>query len=155
MFPSSGDCRCDGRAGSRPVPAHYYLSRITICQPGQSYYCPLSFGVVFDIAAFGDAVALVSVDGVVEVALDDELGLVDGDVLGVDDVLDDDGDVLVLGVDDDELDDDGVLGLIDELDDVDPLGVVDGVVVVDDDEDVEGDGVTTGGVVVVGVLVSR
>jgi hypothetical protein len=114
----------------------------------------LSFGVVFDIAAFGDAVALVSVDGVVEVALDDELGLVDGDVLGVDDVLDDDGDVL--GVDDDELDDDGdVLGLIDELDDVDPLGVVDGVVVVDDDEDVEGDGVTTGGVVVVGVLVSR
>ena len=140
MFPSSGDCRCDGRAGSRPVPAHYYLSRITICQPGQSYYCPLSFGVVFDIAAFGDAVALVSVDGVVEVALDDELGLVDGDVLGVDD---------------DELDDDGVLGLIDELDDVDPLGVVDGVVVVDDDEDVEGDGVTTGGVVVVGVLVSR
>ena len=140
MFPSSGDCRCDGRAGSRPVPAHYYLSRITICQPGQSYYCPLSFGVVFDIAAFGDAVALVSVDGVVEVALDDELGLVDGDVLGVDD---------------DELDDDGVLGLIDELDDVDPLGVVDGVVVVDDDEDFEGDGVTTGGVVVVGVLVSR
>ncbi|HEX2389872.1 MAG TPA: hypothetical protein VHL33_02260 [Casimicrobiaceae bacterium] len=100
----------------------------------------MSFGVVFDIAAFGDAVALVSVDGVVEVALDDELGLVDGDVLGVDD---------------DELDDDGVLGLIDELDDVDPLGVVDGVVVVDDDEDVEGDGVTTGGVVVVGVLVSR
>ena len=140
MFPSSGDCRCDGRAGSRPVPAHYYLSRITICQPGQSDYCPLSFGVVFDIAAFGDAVALVSVDGVVEVALDDELGLVDGDVLGVDD---------------DELDDDGVLGLIDELDDVDPLGVVDGVVVVDDDEDFEGDGVTTGGVVVVGVLVSR
>ena len=99
----------------------------------------MSFGVVFDIAAFGDAVALVSVDGVVEVALDDELGLVDG----------------ALGVDDDELDDDGVLGLIDELDDVDPLGVVDGVVVVDDDEDVEGDGVTTGGVVVVGVLVSR
>jgi hypothetical protein len=115
----------------------------------------LSFGVVFDIAAFGDAVALVSVDGVVEVALDDELGLVDGDVLGVDDVLDDDGDVLVLGVDDDELDDDGVLGLIDELDDVDPLGVVDGVVVVDDDEYFEGDGVTPGVVVVVGVLVSR
>jgi hypothetical protein len=100
----------------------------------------LSFGVVFDIAAFGDAVALVSVDGVVEVALDDELGLVDGDVLGVDD---------------DELDDGDVLGLIDELDDVDPLGVVDGVVVVDDDEDFEGDGVTTGGVVVVGVLDSR
>lgn len=150
MFPSSGDCRCDGRAGSRPVPAHYYLSRITICQPGQSDYCPLSFGVVFDIAAFGDAVALVSVDGVVEVALDDELGLDDGDVLGVDDDELDDGDVL--GVDDDG----DVLGLIDELDDVDPLGVDDGVVVVVvDDEDVDGDGVTTGGVVVLGVLVSR
>ncbi|MGE5737394.1 MAG: hypothetical protein ACM34F_00755 [Betaproteobacteria bacterium] len=101
----------------------------------------MSFGVVFDIAAFGDAVALVSVDGVVEVALDDELGLDDGDVLGVDD---------------DELDDGDVLGLIDELDDVDPLGVDDGVVVVVvDDEDVDGDGVTTGGVVVLGVLVSR
>jgi hypothetical protein len=114
----------------------------------------LSFGVVFDIAAFGDAVALVSVDGVVEVALDDELGLVDGDVLGVDDDELDDGDVL--GVDDDELDDGDVLGLIDELDEVDPLGVDDGVVVVVvDDEDVDGDGVTTGGVVVLGVLVSR
>jgi hypothetical protein len=122
----------------------------------------LSFGVVFDIAAFGDAVALVSVDGVVEVALDDELGLVDGDVLGVDD--DElDGDVLglidelddggVLGLID-ELDDGDVLGLIEELDEVDPLGV-DGVVVVVDDEDVDGDGVTTGGVVVLGVLVSR
>jgi hypothetical protein len=113
----------------------------------------LSFGVVFDIAAFGDAVALVSVDGVVEVALDDELGLVDGDVLDVDDDELDDGDVLGLI---DELDDGDVLGLIDELDEVDPLGV-DGVVVVVvvDDEDVDGDGVTTGGVVVLGVLVSR
>jgi hypothetical protein len=111
----------------------------------------LSFGVVFDIAAFGDAVALVSVDGVVEVALDDELGLVDGDVLGVDDDELDDGDVLGLI---DELDDGDVLGLIEELDEVDPLGV-DGVVVVVDDEDVDGDGVTTGGVVVLGVLVSR
>jgi hypothetical protein len=113
----------------------------------------LSFDVEFDIAAFGDAVALAleSVDGVLDVALDDVLG----DVLGlVDDELDD-GDVL--GVDDDELDevDGGVLGLIEELDDVEPLGV-DGVVVVVDDDDVEGDGVTTGGVVeVVEVLVSR
>ena len=146
MVPSSGDCRCDGRAGSRPVPAHYYLSRVAICQSGAGYW-PLSLDGEFDIAAFGDADALelVSVDGVLDDELDDVLGLVggeldDGDVLGVDEELDDDDD----GV---------VLGLIDELDDVDPLGVG-GVVV--DDEDVDGDGVTTGGVVeVVGVLVSR
>ncbi len=113
---------------------------------------------MFDIAAFGDAVAfeLASAGGVVELALDEVLGLVDDEL--DDDGLDDDGDVLgdddvdgdVLG--DDDVDGD-VLGLIDELDDVEPLGV-DGVVV-EDDEELDGDGVTTGGVVEEGVFVSR
>ena len=86
-------------------------------------------------------------------------GVVDVELLGVLDELDDDG------VLDDELDDGGVLdddedvsGAVDEeLDDIEPLGdvVVAGGVVVDDDDDVDGDGVTTGGVVPVVVDVSR
>lgn len=49
----------------------------------------------------------------------------------------------VLAALDDELDGGVELGDADELDDIEPLGV-EGVVV--DDEDVDGDGVTTGGV---------
>jgi hypothetical protein len=70
-------------------------------------------------------------------------------------VLDDEADDGVLDESDDELDDgvlddvpapaDDVLGVADELDDIEPLGVDGGVV--DDDDDVDGDGVTTGGVV--------
>jgi hypothetical protein len=97
--------------------------------------------------------------GVVDVAAPVELGdeelieddVDDGDVLDADEELvSDDG-----GLVDDELDDvdGGVLGAIDELDELE-LGGVDGVVVVDDDE-VDGDGVTTGGVVLVVVDVSR
>lgn len=76
----------------------------------------------------------------------------DGDVLEADDELvSDDGGLLGAALD--ELDDvdGGVTGAIDELDDVELDG---GVVVLDDDE-VDGDGVTTGGVVLVVVDVSR
>ena len=82
-----------------------------------------------------------------------ELGGVDDDVL----VSDDAGGVPEL---DDEapvpLDDDDVPGVVEVEPDIDPLGVVDvdgGVV--DDDDEVDGDGVTTGGVVLVVVDVSR
>jgi len=83
--------------------------------------------------------------GVVDVA--PELGMLDDE-----DDVELDGVLLLGGVDalDDDSDDEGgvVLGLIDELDDVELSGGVDGVVV-DDDGDVEGDGVTTGGVLLV------
>ena len=94
--------------------------------------------------------------GVVDAA--PELGVPDGDALD-DDVLvpDDAGGVPEL---DDEapvpLDDDDVSGVVDVEPDIDPLGVVDvdgGVV--DDDDEVDGDGVTTGGVVPVVVDDSR
>jgi hypothetical protein len=81
--------------------------------------------------------------GVVDVA--PELGMLDDDELldGValdDDVLvsDDAGGVA-------ELEDEG--GVDEGLDDIEPLGEVDEGGVVDDDDDVDGDGVTVGGVV--------
>ena len=90
---------------------------------------------------------------------------VDDDALVSDDVPDDgvadeedddvDGDDVPGLVDELDDDDGGVLGLIEELDEVEPVeGVVDGVVVVVDEDDVEGEGVTTGGVVA-DVFVSR
>jgi hypothetical protein len=90
---------------------------------------------------------------------------VDDDALVSDDVPDDgvadeedddvDGDDVPGLVDELDDDDGGVLGLIEELDEVEPVeGVVDGVVVVVDEDDVDGDGVTTGGVVA-DVFVSR
>jgi hypothetical protein len=86
---------------------------------------------------------------------DDALALESDFIAGDgDDELDDDGDAPGL----DELDDDddgGVLGLIEELDDELVDGVDGGVVVVVLDDDVDGDGVTTGGVVDVEVFVSR
>lgn len=127
----------------KQVPAHY-LACVAICQPRETTaYLPLllSFGVVDD----GEPVP---VGGVL-----DEDGFVSGDELvegGVPDDVDVDpvpvDGVVVSGVVEDE-----------EPDDIEPLGVVevDGVIV-DDDDDVDGDGVTTGGVVsVVGVDVSR
>lgn len=95
--------------------------------------------------------------GVVDVALEFVFGVLDVDGVelpegGVDDEAFDS---------DDELDDGGVAGAVDDdgdvvaalvpvelvlgVDDIEPL--VDGGVVVDDDEDVDGDGVTVGGVV--------
>jgi hypothetical protein len=90
---------------------------------------------------------------------------VDDDALVSDDVPDDgvadeedddvDGDDVPGLVDELDDDDGGVLGLIEELDEVEPVeGVVDGVVVVVDEDDVDGEGVTTGGVVA-DVFVSR
>ena len=90
---------------------------------------------------------------------------VDDDALVSDDVPDDgvadeedddvDGDDVPGLVDELDDDDGGVLGLSEELDEVEPVeGVVDGVVVVVDEDDVDGDGVTTGGVVA-DVFVSR
>jgi hypothetical protein len=90
---------------------------------------------------------------------------VDDDALVSDDVPDDgvadeedddvDGDDVPGLVDELDGDDGGVLGLIEELDEVEPVeGVVDGVVVVVDEDDVDGEGVTTGGVVA-DVFVSR
>lgn len=79
--------------------------------------------------------------GVVDVAEEEELVSAGG--VALDDV---DG---VLDVLEDELDGGGVLGAIDEEPDIEPLGV-EGVVV-DDDEEEPGDGVTTGGVL--GVVV--
>jgi hypothetical protein len=113
-----------------------------ICQPGG--YLPLfsEFGVV-EVAA--------PVEAGVEALVDDDVD--DGEVpeaadelVSEDDGLLDDG--LLDALDDV---DGGVLGAIDELDDVELGG---GVVVLDDDE-VDGDGVTTGGVVLVVVDVSR
>jgi hypothetical protein len=85
--------------------------------------------------------------GVVDVG-DDELGELDDDAPLDGEVLEDGGGVL-------ELDDDAPGVEDDEPDDIDPLDdVPDGGVVLDDD-DVEGDGVTTGGVVPVVVDDSR
>ena len=65
-------------------------------------------------------------------------GELDGDALDDDELVSvDAGGVLAL--------DDDVLGVDDGLDDIDPLDDEGGVV--DDEDDVEGDGVTTGGVV--------
>ena len=87
------------------------------------------FIILSGAAVVADELELASADGVPA-----------GGVLGVDDVAleDDDGDVLG----------DGVVA----LDDVDELGGVDSLFV--DDDEVDGDGVTTGGVVV-DVVVSR
>ena len=114
----------------------HYLARVAICQPrGSSRYLPLlfSFGVV-DVAP--------------ELGVLDDDELLDGGV--VEDVLvsDDAGGVPEL---------DGEAPVPDEggVADIDPLGEVDEGGVVDDDDDVDGDGVTVGGVVVDGVDDSR
>ena len=97
--------------------------------------------IILSGAAPVDDDALVSDDVPDDGVADEEDDDVDGDVPGLVDELDDD--------------DGGVLGLIEELDEVEPVeGVVDGVVVVVDEDDVDGEGVTTGGVVA-DVFVSR
>jgi hypothetical protein len=92
----------------------------------------LSFGVVEDVPALGvdeDEEELVSLD-----VVPDDVAPLDGVPLAE---LDDDGDELG----------------VDELDDMEPLE--DGGVVVDDDDDVDGDGVTVGGDVEFVVELSR
>jgi len=83
--------------------------------------------------------------GAVDVA--PELGVLDDELLS-----EDAGGVAELDDEPVPLDDDEVSGVADELDDIEPLGDVGGVV---DDDDVDGDGVTTGGVVVDVVGLSR
>jgi hypothetical protein len=134
------------------VPAHY-LASAAICQPrNRRVYLPLLFSF-----------------GVVDVALDEVLGVVDEDEL----VLPDDGVEDDEAFDDVSLDAGGVPEALDELDgvldddddvllslvlgvvdDIEPL-VAGGVVVVVDEDEVDGEGVTTGGVVLVVDDVSR
>jgi hypothetical protein len=124
--------------------------------------CPRALSFVrCDLSTGEDHLPLLSEFGAVEVGEPGELGvdvltddevddgdvpadeeLVSDDVVPVDGVLDD-------GLlDEESLDvDGGVLGDMVELDDVE-LDGVDGVAVVDEDDEVDGDGVTTGGVVV-------
>jgi hypothetical protein len=130
------------------VPAHY-LASVAICQPRYRLsYLPLllSFGVVDVAVELVLGVLEVDVLAAPDDGVDEEDGVEDDSAFDSDD---DEGGVP------DALDDDGLLddelsverGVVDdEDDDIEPL-VAGGVVVVVDDEDVDGDGVTTGGVV--------
>jgi hypothetical protein len=142
---------------SRPAPAHYYLCHAAICQLRYFLSFVMSavdglFIILSGAAPVGDDALesdFIAGDGVLDDELDEDV-----DASGLDE-LEDDGDAPGLDELDDEDEDGGVLGLIDELDDELVDGVDGGVVVVVLDDDVDGDGVTTGGVVDVEVFVSR